>query len=329
MDFRISKEINKFVYQHIDLDKETVKNGRSSRNWLLLQLESAAKKNIKFPPRYTEKHKGFGSFHRGTKKQPLDDIDQLFCFSAKEDMYYSEENETFTINISSDNKLYSHLASTTNKTKLSSIKMVNLIVNSLSDISQYKNIPRRNGEAATLQSVSYDWNFDIVPCFFTSTDSNGKDFYLIPDGNGSWKKTDPREDKKRSSKINQHLGGEILKLIRIVKYWNKRQTMSNMGSYLLENMILDYFETNKPSYYIEHSIRNILQYISNEIYNPVIDHKGIQGNLNTLTHQQKISISQRAMTDVSRFKEADNYEFIDKTKSIKQLKAIFGPNFSN
>ncbi|OXX36241.1 hypothetical protein B9J90_08950 [Vibrio sp. V09_P4A23P171] len=327
-DFRINKSINAFVADHIDLHKDTVQKGRNSRNWLLDQLESMAQKVEHFPPRYTDRHKGFGSFHRSTKKQPLDDIDQLFCFSARGDMHYSEVGSTVYINIAGDNEIYGHLTSTNDNTKLSSIKMVNLMVSSLDSIGQYKNTPHRNGEAATLQAAAYDWNFDIVPCFFTAADANGKDYYLIPDGSGNWKKTDPREDKNRSARINQSHRGQILQLIRIIKYWNKRQTMATMGSYLLENMVLDYFENNKPSEeYIEFSIRAIFDYIANAVYFPVNDPKGIQGNLNNLDFDKMKSISERAKLDSLRLHNADQYEFSNPDKAINELKAIFGSDF--
>ena len=66
--------------------------------------------------------------------------------------------------------------------------------------------------------------------------------YLIPDGNGYWKKTDPRIDKERTTRINQNHDGNILQIIRILKYWNRRATMPTMSSYLLETMILNYYE---------------------------------------------------------------------------------------
>lgn len=328
-DFRINDTIKGFVSGHIDLNKDTVDKGRGSRDWLLEQLESMAKKTANFPPRYSGKHKGFGSFHRSTKKRPLDDIDQLFCFSARGDMHYSEEGSTVFINMDSDNDTYKHLASTLDNTKISSIKMVNLMVTSLDSIGQYKNTPHRNGEAATLQASAYDWNFDIVPCFFTASDAQGKDYYLIPDGKGNWKKTDPRSDKNRSSRVNQSHNGQILQLVRIIKYWNKRQTMSTMGSYLLENMVLDYFETHSPSSnYIEHSIRDLFNYIVEAIYLPVSDPKGIQGDLNNLDLESKNSISARAKLDSERLKTADQYEFENPARAIKELKAIFGDSFT-
>ncbi|MGL1103430.1 hypothetical protein ACSTLM_04475 [Vibrio parahaemolyticus] len=324
---QLSSAINEFLRAHVDLDSNQVKQGRTSRDWLLGQLESIAAKNATFPPRFGGQHRGFGSFHRNTKKQPLDDIDQMFCFSSYGDMYYSEFGSTVYITIDEDNLVYKRYASSQDSTKLSSIRIVNLIANSLSQIPQYSNSSSRNSEAATLQATSYPWNFDIVPCFMTSEDASGNSYYLIPDGYGNWKKTDPRKDKERSSTVNQKNDKKVLQIVRLMKYWNKRPTMATMGSYLLENMILDYYETNSATNYIDWDIKAVLSYISNNIFSVVQDPKGIQGNLNSLTFEQQVSIRKRANDDIARIQEAENYEFGDPKRAINLWRIVFGDNF--
>lgn len=324
---QLSSAINEFLRTHVDLDSNQVKQGRTSRDWLLGQLESIATKNTTFPPRFGGQHRGFGSFHRSTKKQPLDDIDQMFCFSSHGDMHYSEVNSTVYINVGEDNLVYKRYVSSQDSTKLSSIRIVNLIVNSLNQIPQYSNSASRNYEAATLQATSYPWNFDIVPCFMTSEDSSGNSYYLIPDGYGNWKKTDPRKDKERSSTVNQNNDKKVLQIVRLMKYWNKRSTMATMRSYLLENMILDYYETNSATNYIDWDTKAILSYISNNIFSVVQDPKGIQGNLNALTFEQQVSIQKRANDDIARLQEAENYEFEDPKRAINLWRIVFGNNF--
>lgn len=327
MPKQLSTAINEFVRDYVDLDSSQVSQGRTSRDWLLEKLEAIASKDSNFPPRYTSQHRGFGSFHRSTKKRPLDDIDQMFCFSSHGDMNYTEVGSTVYINIGDDNAMYKRYTSSTDASKLSSIRIVNLIVSSLNGIPQYRNSASRNQEAATLQSATYPWNFDIVPCFMTSEDSSGKTYYLIPDGSGNWKKTDPRKDKERSSRVNQARDQKVLKLVRIMKYWNKRPTMATMGSYLLENMIMDYYETNAMSDFIDIEVKALLTYISDNIYSYVHDPKGIQGNLNTLTFDQQYSIKQRALSDIQRLQDALTYEFENPKRAIDEWRVVFGSNF--
>jgi hypothetical protein len=79
--------------------------------------------------------------------------------------------------------------------------MINYIIKNQSSLRDYNKAEmHRNQEAVTLQLKSYEWNYDIIPCFYANDD-----FYLIPDGNGNWKKTDPRIDAQRMTTVDTHV----------------------------------------------------------------------------------------------------------------------------
>lgn len=188
--------------------------------------------------------------------------------------------------------------------------MINCFIKFLSQVHQYRNAEiNRNQEAAVLNLNSYDWKFDIVPCFQSEADSSGKTFYMIPDGKGNWKKTDPRIDRDRVSRINQANSGNVLIVIRLVKFWNKRRNVTTVPSYLLENIVLNYYATRTScSAWVDIEFLNILEYLIDAIYNSVFDPKGIQGNLNTLSLDQKNKISQIATTHLAAGRKARQYE---------------------
>ena len=175
--------------------------------------------------------------------------------------------------------------------KLNSRNVIDKFIALLNQVPQYQLAEKhRDKQAATLKLKSYTWNFDIVPCFFTAPEYNGRTYYLIPDGKGNWQKTDPRIDRGRVTQVNQDNDKNILNLIRVIKYWNKRLTMPSMDSYLLENMVLDYYSLNKyvkASSYIPLEIPKLLQYIQIHIFHPVNDPKSIQGNMNNLDLEDK------------------------------------------
>ncbi len=215
---------------------------------------------------------------------------------------------------------------------LNSRKVINKLVSALNDVPQYeKSEIKRNQEAATVKLTSYEWNFDIVPCFFTKADFLGKTYYLIPDGSGHWKKTDPRKDRDRAQEINQRHNGNILNVIRILKYWNRRPTMPSMPSYLIENMILDYYDgsfESTASSYVDLEIPHILMYIRDNVYYSVSDPKGIQGNINTLTTEEMRKIWVRANADYDKAVEARQLETDkDQKGSIAKWKEIFGTEY--
>ena len=214
---------------------------------------------------------------------------------------------------------------------LNSKKVINKFLSKLSNIPQYSNAEiKRNLEAATLKLKSYDWVFDIVPCFFTAPDALGKTYYLIPDGKGNWKKTDPGIDKEKSANTNQKYSGYILNVVRVIKYWNKRPTMPSMPSYLLETMILNYYDskTDTASQFVDLEIGPVLAYIETYIQYQVSDPKGIQGNINNLSWDEITKISNRAKSDKLKANEARGFESNnDHEKSINKWREIFGNEF--
>ena len=68
--------------------------------------------------------------------------------------------------------------------------------------------------------------------------------------------------------------------------------MPSMSSYLIENMILDFYsnQSAKASSFVGLEVSKVLQYIQTWIYYPVNDPKGIQGDINSLNSEVKDQI---------------------------------------
>jgi len=322
----VTAAFNKFQKDLVNLDPERTKNARVSRDWLLSKINGFTG----FFPLYTEKHIYFGSFARRTKIRPLDDIDIMIALMAVGCTYSEDLSGNITINVPDDCDAYKAYRHTYGNT-LNSIKVVNEFVRKLSSVDQYRSSDiKRNQEAAVLNLKSYDWAFDIVPCLFTSEDSQGRTFYIIPDGSGNWKKTDPRKDRDRVTTINTACSGNMLNVLRLLKYWQRRKTMPSMGSYLIECMVLNYFEQNGScSQYQDMELASLFDYIASKIFHNVPDPKGIQANLNDkLSWEDRSKISNKAAADALIAREARIAESNDDHKtSINKWRQIFGGDF--
>ena len=320
---------NKFQADVVNLQSEESKKARNSRDWLIEQIKSFSDKDKTFPFIYEEKIVPFGSFSRNTKKRPLDDIDIMVSIKS-EGSTYVEGLGTVKISVSDGSTRLKQLcdAGTNN---LNSIKVVNKYVSALKTVPQYQKADtKRNQEAAVLALSSYDWDFDIVPCFFTTADIYGKSYYLIPDGSGGWKKTDPVIDGERTTAINQKHDGHVLNVIRIMKYWNKRPTMPSMSSYLLETMILNFYEGKNTiaSKYVDTELPSLLEYLQSNVFYAVQDPKGIQGDINNLSWEDRVKISERAESDKNKALVARIFEQEEDMKnSINKWAEIFGNEF--
>jgi predicted nucleotidyltransferase len=325
----VIQAFNEFLKDTVNLDPEVTTKANGSRDWLVDQIANFKSKDSYFPTSYVDININFGSFARKTKIRELDDIDIMIGLSGQGSTYmaYSEKIEITVSSEATDLLKLCH----TNSTSLNSKKVVNKFVSACSNVPQYNSAEiKRNQEAAILNLSSYSWSFDIVPCFITSEDFLGKTYYLIPDGNGYWKKTDPRIDKERTTRINQNHDGNVLRVIRIFKYWNGRATMPSMSSYLLETMILNYYEgkTLKASQFVDVEFPDVIAYIHNHIMGAVDDPKGLQGNINSLTYDEKIKIQNKAATDYNVAIAAREFENNkDMKSSIGKWGEIFGSEF--
>lgn len=318
-----------FMANYVNLDKEEVSSAKSSRSWLVDQIQGFDGNVSEFPVLYSDMDIFFGSFERKTKKRELDDIDMIITLSAQGSSYL-ELSDKVEITVSeSATHLKKYLHDYTNK--INSKKIINKFISALSNVPQYeKSDIHRTQEAAVLNLKSYPWSFDIVPAFFTKPELSGKTFYLIPDGQGHWKKTDPRIDRARVTTTNQKHSGNVLNVVRIMKYWNKRPTMPSMGSYLLENMILDYYDrkVETASSYVDVEAANMFWHIHTAVYYAVFDPKGIQGDLNHLTPDERSKISNRALLDYGKAVKALEFEKNgDHKGSIEKWIEVFGPLF--
>lgn len=276
--------LNKHI---INLEKDRTDKARASRDWLIGQLTSLPDKEDNLPTLYEGKSVKFGSFARDTKIRELDDIDIILTFAAHGSTYLTHTyGQNYTL---SGNTNVASLKSLCNDDgTLNSIKVVNKLVKALSNIEHYKSAAiHRRQEAATLDLSSYEWTFDIVPSFYTDTD-----YYLIPDGNGGWKATDPRVDQKRIDDVVNIHGKKALQLIRTVKYWNKKSPMTTIPTYLLENFVINYLLGRDPiTEFIDVNLIYFWSNFKSEVYNTVNDPKGFQGDLNKLSFAERNAIA--------------------------------------
>lgn len=318
-----------FMRDSVNLDSEKTRKARKDRDNLRERIQNLEGSVEGFPKLATNFDINFGSFARRTKKRPLDDVDMFFGLDADGCTYYGNETYGVEIHINNPDSVLNNFKDAFSNT-LNSRKLLNKFKASAKDIPYYANAElNRRQEAVALKLLTRDWVFDVVPCFLTSEDIYGKTRYLIPDGNGGWKRSDPRVDRDRVTRINQEKEGHLLPLVRLVKFWNRRQTMPTMSSYLLENMVVNYAqEGGSLSYYMDLSFKWFLDSLINRVYNPVADPKGLYGDLNDLSFNDQVKVSEKARSDYEKAVLASEMENSgEEEKCIKKWKEILGPEF--
>lgn len=322
----VNQAFDEFNLNVVNLYKPTTDTARSSRDWLIDQLLGFPENVDNFPNDYPEKHIKYGSFSRNTKIRPLDDIDLMYCLSGG--------NAYYSVDTYDPSKYYIHTPNASNDLKLlsdeynvlNSIRVVNKLVSALKTVPQYSNSEtKRNQEAAVLNLTSYAWSYDIVPCFYTVSG-----FYLIPDGSGNWKATNPGIDINNINQTNKDYGGKVYQLVRTLKFWNANFTSPKISSYLFEVLVINFVKkTGTQNTYNDLNIRDFFYYLYQSIYYDVQDPKGIQGNINNLTAEQRQRISNKAKDcyDIAVSAVDNELKKKDQQKAIEQWAKIFGQNF--
>ena len=316
-----------FMQNTVNLDSEVVKAARKSRDNLLDNISEFSEKDGFFNL-YSGFNVQFGSFARKTKCRELDDIDMMIGISADGATYtaYREWNDIqITPSITSE----AQQNCLDENGYLNSRKVVERFKRQLQNVREYKKSEiKRNHEAVVLNLLSRDWSFDIVPCFHTVEESDGRDYYLIPNGEGHWKKTNPIKDREFVTNQNQLNDGKLLALIRLVKYWNKHSSVVTLPSYLLETLLVNYAQLNNIPEHMNERFKNALEYVRDNIFNPVYDMKRIQGNINNIPLDDKGSFYNAAdgvisKSDLAIAWEKDGY---DET-ALQIWHDILGENF--
>ena len=330
MAITVNDAFDEFMLDFVNLDPEVTSEARKSRDNLLSNI-SEFDDIDGFFDLCDSFNVHFGSFARRTKCRELDDIDLMIGIAANGSTYNSFDpwNDVKITSSSTTNSAQEDC--TRDDGTLNSTKVANKFKKKLESVREYsRSEVRRNGEAIILNLTSKEWSFDIVPCFHTVTESDGRAYYLIPNGNGNWQKTDPLKDKDHVTNTNQSKNGRVLELIRLCKKWNKVKNAKTIPSYLLETLLINYCDSQSElGQWIDINFKSALKYIADHITSSVYDMKDIQGDINTLSYDDRQTLKTKAQTDYDKACEASNAELQDKDqkKAIQKWGEILGGDF--
>ena len=165
-----------------------------------------------------------GSFARGTKPSPVDDVD-LLCVIG-EARQHTDNWHTITRNS------FSYATEDYEPDgNLSSVRLLNRIKTAIT--ATYPNSDlRRNHEVVSVHLSSYDRSFDLVPAWSIPE----REYFLIPQGEQKhrWKKTNPFRDKDILGSLDQKTSSTATPAILIMKHWFSRKQIVTPRSYHLE-----------------------------------------------------------------------------------------------
>lgn len=321
-----------FRSTRVDLDRDEVRTARRSRDYLQAQITQLAVQDNAFLP-VTGQYLPYGSFARSTKTRPLDDIDLLAIlnhYGTSEIASYSSPY-TYQVRLTDWNAPLARFAD--NNGNLNSTRILNSLKSGLTKVPNYQRAEiKRNGVAVVLNLRSYSWVFDIVPSVPVVDWAGKTTHYLIPNGTGQWTRTDPRRDQTTITSVNQQHQGNLLPLIRLIKYWNKASYAApRIDSYYLETMLIDGFRYHYPiiSSTLRSHVPAAFQILAARVLVSCPDPKGLGPNLDMgIEWEKRQKIAEVARQRAQYAQWALEYEQRgDHRNAIKWWGYVF-PNFS-
>lgn len=238
----------------ITINRLEIINVSNAKNNLIDVIKNKANFNqLPFPKSFYL----IGSYKRGTKITPLDDIDIFYVLgiaSRKNDYWHSISRCSFNFN-------YDYQDENNN---ISSVKILNLIRKEIYETYSTSQV-RRNQEVVNVYLSSYKMGFDIVPVW----EIENENYYLMPIGGGysKWKRTNPFKDEEIINILNKKHNDFLKSIIKIIKYWFRKKRIKSPRSYHLEAII----------YYIFFDLLPIFSYAQglNEFYKNLINKKNL------------------------------------------------------
>ena len=121
----------------------------------------------------------------------------------------------------------------------------------------------------------------------------------------------------------------MLPMIRLVKKWNKHAKVLTIDGYVMECLIAQYFKIHNKSKDDTHELFiDVLDSISVNLFNPIMDPKNIQGDLNKLSNNEKWNLKNKASNILEKTSFAIKAESSgDIKRALVIWKDIFGDDF--
>ncbi len=223
-----------FLTKSVNLSPAHVSAGSTSHTYVRDLLQNKADRDISFPWMINGDFLS-GSYARGTKIYPLDDIDVIMVLDGH-GLFPIENGMYLDAAVRGSGSPGSPVGNYTDANGLiSSQKIMEIFHNALKETYPNSQL-RKHGQALNIWLESKKLGIDIVPAFHIQPNNGTQDYYYIPAGNGrtDWIKTNPKIDEAICNILDSRHDNKLKPVIKLLKHWNQVQNAGRLESYHLE-----------------------------------------------------------------------------------------------
>lgn len=228
------QNLENLIAKKVTLSQPQIEQGATSHNRIRELLSNKKETDPSFPW-LIEGDFLSGSYARGTKIYPLNDIDVMMVLDGT-GLFLLQNGYAANVIVRGSGERGSPILSLTDERGYISSKMVlDAFRTALSDAYPNSKISK-DGQAVNVWFDTYGLGLDIVPCVHILPQDGSKERYYIPEGGEStlWIPTNPKHDKEIGDYVDNLHGKKLKPVIKLIKYWNATQNQERLRSYHLE-----------------------------------------------------------------------------------------------
>lgn len=240
----IEQAFEKLLVNKINLSQPQITQGSRSHQHIRELLDNKWRSNERFPWLVDGDFLS-GSYARGTKISPLDDIDVMMILDGHGlvPLYNGIPLEAEVRgNGYAGSPIIQHFNASGH---IDSTSVLRIFQEALRDTYPNSTI-RKDEQAVNIKLDSYGLGLDIVPCFHIVPRDGSQDMYYIPmgRGDGRWKNTNPKIDEEISNLLHARHNEMLKPVVKLLKYWNRLQNGDCLRSYHVEVLAWYVFDSH-------------------------------------------------------------------------------------
>ena len=282
-------------------------------------------------PRFVDGDFLSGSYGRGTKTLPFDDIDVMMPIDGTS-LFPIRNGQRWNAVVRGSGKLDNPILKAIGMDGLLSSRRVMEVIHKGVKDSYPNSTVAKDGQAINVWLDSYKLGIDIVPCFHIVPMDGSQDVYYIPTGsnNDGWTMTNPKVDQKILDALNERHDKKLKPVIKLVKIWNGLQNGRRIRPYHLETICYYIFDKHPGS--ITHPGLALMHFFENAgayLQGNCPDATGIGGHvdlyLQQTDRQQSILNLQRA---AGLLAQSYMIGLADENQQLSGWRSVFGDSFA-
>lgn len=313
----------------IGVSQFQISRGSTSHQYVRGLLDNKWKNDSSFPW-LTDGDFLSGSYARGTKIHPLDDIDVMMVIDGT-GLFVVENGQQANAEVRGSGSVGSPVHTYTyGTTGLISSKMIlEKFRDAIKEAYPNSSISK-DGQAINVWLESYNMGIDIVPCFHVLPKDGTKEFYFIPQGGESheWLKTNPKIDTEIVDGLDERHDKKFKSVVRLIKHWNEVHNNSRLKSYHLETIASCIFH-NHPNKITDY--HTALQYFFNNagsyVQNSCSDMTGIGGVIDSYLTLENRNLTLQKIEQVRQQINPKVGLLFQATNQLSGWKKIYGDTF--